>query len=94
MRWTTLWAGWRPWDEALAGYQEQRDSTTANCYLLTLSSAALTPLPECLERYFQAASSRPEEVTLILGVMGGAVPAHDVCNRAHVDAFIGGPTTA
>jgi 2-polyprenyl-6-methoxyphenol hydroxylase-like FAD-dependent oxidoreductase len=86
-------SGRRPWDEALAGYQEQRDQTTANSYLLTLASAALEPLPPRLERYFEAASDSPEEATRILGVLGGAVPVAEVFNRAHIDAFIGGLTT-
>jgi hypothetical protein len=40
--------------------------------------------------YFEAAIRDPDEVTRILGVLGGVVPTSDVFARAHIDAFLGG----
>jgi 2-polyprenyl-6-methoxyphenol hydroxylase-like FAD-dependent oxidoreductase len=77
-------------EAALASYQRRRDEATASSYLQTLSSAALEPLPGRLERYFQAASRDPGEVTRILGVMSGAVPTEEVFTRSYIDAFLAG----
>jgi 2-polyprenyl-6-methoxyphenol hydroxylase-like FAD-dependent oxidoreductase len=76
-------------DTALAAYQRRRDEATANCFYLTLRSASLEPLPERLQRYYEAASQDPTEVTRILGTLSGALPTDEVFSRAHIDAFLG-----
>jgi 2-polyprenyl-6-methoxyphenol hydroxylase-like FAD-dependent oxidoreductase len=76
-------------DTTLAAYQRRRDETTANCFSLTLRSASLEPLPGRLQRYYEAASQDPDEVTRILGALGGVLPTDEVFTHAHIDAFLG-----
>lgn len=82
--------GRRSWNEALAGYQRRRDEATANGLRLTLSAAALDPLPAPLQRYYEAAAAQPQEVTRILGALGGAIPLEDVFSAARIAAVVGG----
>jgi hypothetical protein len=75
-------------DTALAAYQQRRDAATAGGLFLTIAAASLEPVPGRLLRYYEAASRDPDEVTRILGVLGGARPADEVFTRAHIDAFL------
>jgi len=61
--------GERPWEQALCEYQRRRDDATANGFRLTLSAASLDPLPAHLQRLYEAASTRPEAVTRLIGVL-------------------------
>ena len=58
----------------LGEYQRRRDDATANGFRLTLSAASLDPLAPHLQGSVQAASTRPEAVTRIIGVLGGSTP--------------------
>ena len=66
--------GERPWKQALGDYQRRRDDATANGFRLTLSAASLDPLAPHLQDLYEAASTRPEAVTRIIGVLGGITP--------------------
>src|SRR3984957_2658067 len=66
--------GGRPWKQALGDYQRRRDNATANGFRLTLSAASLDPLASHLQDLYEAASTRPEAVTRIIGVLGGVTP--------------------
>ena len=65
-------------DAALAAYARKRDAATADSLRLTLRTAAFTPVPEHVLRYYAAVAAQPEQVDRILGVMGGAIPFEDV----------------
>ncbi|HEY6379291.1 MAG TPA: NAD(P)/FAD-dependent oxidoreductase [Candidatus Dormibacteraeota bacterium] len=82
--------GRRSWNAALGDYQRGRDEATANGLRLTLSAAALDPLPPRLQHYYEAASENPEAVTRILGALGGAIPLDDVFSAARIEAVVGG----
>ena len=73
-------------DAALAEYARRRDAATADGLRLTLRTAALAPVPEHVLRYYAAVAAQPEEVSRILGVMGGAVPFEDVYSRERIAA--------
>ncbi len=80
--------GARPWKEALIDYQRRRDDATANGFRLTLSAAALKPLPAHLRRYYEAASRRPETVTRIIGALGGMIPVDDVYSTEQIESVV------
>jgi len=73
---------------ALAAYARDRDAATADGLRLTLRTAALAPVPEPVLAYYAAAAGEPDEVDLILGVMGGAVRFEDVYSRGHISAAL------
>lgn len=70
--------GGQPWDEALDAYAKRRDSDTAEGWRLTLSAASLRPLSPRLERRLTNAAGRPDEVSRIIGALGGVIPADEV----------------
>jgi 2-polyprenyl-6-methoxyphenol hydroxylase-like FAD-dependent oxidoreductase len=76
-------------DSALVDYQRRRDDATASGFYLTQAAAALEPVPQRLQNYYQAASQDPGEVTRILGVLGGTSSTDELFTRAHIDAFLG-----
>jgi 2-polyprenyl-6-methoxyphenol hydroxylase-like FAD-dependent oxidoreductase len=79
----------RPWNESLRDYEQCRDTATANGFRLTLSSAALRPLPDHQRRYYEAASQQPEAVTRIIGALGGMIPVNDVFSADRMASVIG-----
>jgi 2-polyprenyl-6-methoxyphenol hydroxylase-like FAD-dependent oxidoreductase len=78
-----------PWNESVRGYQQRRDDATANGFRLTLSAAALEPLPDHLRRYYEAAAHCPEAVTQIIGALGGTIPVNDVFSADRIASVIG-----
>jgi flavin-dependent dehydrogenase len=81
--------GGRPWKESLRDYERSRDNATANGFRLTLSSAALNPLPDHLRRYYEAASGCPEAVTRIIGALGGMIPVSEAFSADRIASVIG-----
>jgi 2-polyprenyl-6-methoxyphenol hydroxylase-like FAD-dependent oxidoreductase len=77
-------AGHQPMDQALASYQRQRDTQTANGYALTLSTARLAPLTPRLEALCRAAASQPGIARHIFGVLGGSIPLTDLHSQQPV----------
>jgi 2-polyprenyl-6-methoxyphenol hydroxylase-like FAD-dependent oxidoreductase len=73
--------GERPWKQALCEYQLRRDDATANGFRLTLSAASLDPLSPHLRDLYEAASTRPDAVTRIIGVLGGITPLGEGVSR-------------
>jgi flavin-dependent dehydrogenase len=86
-------AGHRPIDEALAGYQHQRDELTANGFGLTLATARLAPLTARLEAFYRAAAEQPEVSRQVFGVLGGSLPAAGVYPGRHAEAAPAARTT-
>jgi 2-polyprenyl-6-methoxyphenol hydroxylase-like FAD-dependent oxidoreductase len=85
-------AGRRPIDEALAGYQHQRDEVTANGFGLTLATARLAPLTARLEAFYRAAAEQPEVSRQVFGVLGGSLPAAGVYPGRHTETSPAAPT--
>lgn len=75
-------SGERSWAEALAGYHRWREAATEEGFRLTLAAASLGPLSSRVERHLAGAAGRPEEVTRIIGVLSGTVPADEVFSGA------------
>jgi 2-polyprenyl-6-methoxyphenol hydroxylase-like FAD-dependent oxidoreductase len=75
----------RSWDEVLGDYQRQRDEATADGLRLTLNAASLNLLPPRVQRYLAAAAEQPDEVTRIIGALGGAIPVDDVFPTSRIE---------
>lgn len=71
-------AGLRPLDDAVGGYQNQRDARTAGAFALTLSTARLAALTPRLAEFYRAAAACPELACRVFGVLGGSIPVADV----------------
>ena len=69
-------------DDALACYQQRRDTLTANGFDLTLSTARLAPPSPRLEALYRAAADQPGLARQIFGVLGGSIPVADLNLRA------------
>jgi 2-polyprenyl-6-methoxyphenol hydroxylase-like FAD-dependent oxidoreductase len=67
-------AGHRPMDQALACYQQRRDTLTANGFDLTLATARLAPLSPRLEALCRTAAEHPGVARQLFGVLGGSIP--------------------
>jgi len=78
-------AGHRPMDEAVSGYQHQRDSLTGSGFDLTLTTARLAPVPARLEAFYRTAAEQPEVSRRIFGVLGGSLPTADVYPDSHTE---------
>lgn len=76
--------GERPWKQALCDYQRRRDEATANGFRLTLRAAALAPISARMQRLYEAASTRPEMATQVIGAICGVVPFDDVFAAAMI----------
>lgn len=68
----------RPWSEAMAAYQQWRDDSTAQGFERTMAAASLRQPSDRVERQFASAAGRPDEVTRVIGVLGGITPAEEV----------------
>jgi 2-polyprenyl-6-methoxyphenol hydroxylase-like FAD-dependent oxidoreductase len=68
------WDGPRPLDQALAGYQRQRDLEVLPMYEFTTSLASFQP-PKVEEQVLlESLVGRPAEIERFLGLIAGAVP--------------------
>jgi 2-polyprenyl-6-methoxyphenol hydroxylase-like FAD-dependent oxidoreductase len=81
--------GGRSWEDALRDYEQCRDHATANGFRLTLSAAALRPLPDHQRHYYEAAAHSPDAVTRIIGALGGMIPLNDVFSADRIASVIG-----
>jgi flavin-dependent dehydrogenase len=71
-------AGHQPMDQALACYQQRRDTLTANGFELTLSTARFAPLSPRLEALYRTAADQPDIARHVFGVLGGSIPLTDL----------------
>jgi 2-polyprenyl-6-methoxyphenol hydroxylase-like FAD-dependent oxidoreductase len=67
-------AGRRPLEAALAGYQRERDRAVLPMYEFTTELAAFAPPTVEQQTLFAALAGRQEEIDRFLGVLTGAVP--------------------
>jgi flavin-dependent dehydrogenase len=77
--------GHRPMDEAVAGYQSQRDTLTRCGFGLALTTARLAPVTPRLEAFYRAAAQEPEVIRQVFGVLGGSLPAAGVYPDRHIE---------
>jgi 2-polyprenyl-6-methoxyphenol hydroxylase-like FAD-dependent oxidoreductase len=77
-------AGHQSMDQALASYQQQRDTLTANGFDLTLSTARLAPLSPRLQALYRAAADQPKVARHVLGILGGSIPLTDLHAQARL----------
>ena len=77
-------AGHQPMDQALACYQQRRDTLTANGFELTLSTARLAPLSPRLEALYRTAADQPEIARHVFGVLAGSIPLTDLHTQARL----------
>jgi hypothetical protein len=62
--------------------------TTPGGLRLTLRTVALAQVPQHVLRYYAAAAGQPEQIALVLGVMGGAVTFEDAYSRERNSAAL------
>ncbi len=67
-----------PMDTALARYQQERDSVTADGLQVALSTARLAPLSTRHEQFYRRAADDHELSERVFGVLGGTLRAADV----------------
>jgi 2-polyprenyl-6-methoxyphenol hydroxylase-like FAD-dependent oxidoreductase len=81
--------GTQPLEEALAGYQRERDRTALPMYRFTLELAAMAPPRPEQEVLFRALEGRQEEIDRFLGVLACAVSPADYFSPGNLRRLIG-----
>lgn len=81
-------SGTRPLNEALSGYQRDREADGLPMYELTCQLATLQPPPAHLQAYFAAIREQPAEIDRFIGVIAGTIPVADVLSPANIQRVI------
>ena len=81
--------GKRPLDEALAGFQEQRDRALLPTYEFTLDLASTRPSRPEDEVLFRALAGSQAETDRFLGVVTGSVPIEEYMKPANILKIVG-----
>jgi 2-polyprenyl-6-methoxyphenol hydroxylase-like FAD-dependent oxidoreductase len=81
--------GTQPLEEALAGYQRERDRTALPMYRFTLDLAAMAPPRPEQEVLFRALAGRQDEIDRFLGVLACAVSPDDYFSPSNLRRLIG-----
>ncbi|HYM96526.1 MAG TPA: NAD(P)/FAD-dependent oxidoreductase [Candidatus Sulfotelmatobacter sp.] len=68
----------RSWLEAMSAYEKWRDASTKQGFERTIAAASLRPVSHRIERHLADAAGKPDEVTHVIGVLGGIIPAEEV----------------
>jgi flavin-dependent dehydrogenase len=74
--------------EALAGYQKQRDETTMAHYEFTSQLAALEPPPPGMQQLFSACSRDPEGLSGLFGVVAQTVRVQEFFDPSNIAAIM------
>jgi len=82
-------SGHQPLDEALAGYEQQRNTVAFPLYDLTCQIASFEEPPPELIQFLQALSSNPAETARYLAVLEGVVPIHEFFDPANIARIMG-----
>jgi flavin-dependent dehydrogenase len=82
-------SGRRPLDEALAGYEKQRNETVMPMYEFTCQMAALDPPPPEMAELFAALRGNQTETDRFFGTLTGAVPIPDFYSPENMQRIIG-----
>ena len=78
------WSGRQSLDEALAGYEQQRNAVAFPLYELTCQIASFEPRPPELDLLLQAVSRNPAETERFLAVLEGIVPMYEFFDPANI----------
>jgi 2-polyprenyl-6-methoxyphenol hydroxylase-like FAD-dependent oxidoreductase len=81
--------GRRPFAQALAAYEQERDRQTLPMYDFTTDLAALEPASPQARVLFRALADRPDEVTRFLGVLTGTESVTDFFAPGHLRQVVG-----
>lgn len=86
--------GRRPYDEALAGYQRDRDEHARAIYELTCEFAKLEPPPPELQQLIGATSTQQDAMDDFVSVMAGTLPAPEFFAPDNVGRILRASATA
>jgi flavin-dependent dehydrogenase len=70
-------SGRQPLDEALAGYEQQRNEEALPIYEFTCQCAALEPPAPDMRQFLEALRGNPQETDRYLGTFAGTTPAQE-----------------
>jgi flavin-dependent dehydrogenase len=79
----------RPWDEALAGYEQQRNAASAGEYQENLRAARFEPLPAEIMRIRQAVRSDPAQATRLSMARFGMIDRREFFNPENLQRLLG-----
>ena len=79
----------RPYDDAMADYQRDRDEHALPGYELTCELATLDPPPPDTQRLFHAVSANSETMDEFVSMMTGTLPVPEFFDPANVDRIFG-----
>lgn len=83
-----VFAGRRPYEEALAGYQRERDEHVMPMYDLTSNLATMEPPPPELQQLLGAAAHSDEGSTAFVKMMAGVLPVPAFFAPDHVERLL------
>ncbi len=82
-------AGRRPYDDAMAGYQRARDEEALPMYEFTCDFAHIEPPPPELQQLIGATSASQEAMDDFVSVMAGTLPAPEFFGPENVERIMG-----
>ncbi len=82
-------SGRQPLEDALAGYEQQRNAATRAMYQFNLDVAAMKPLAPEQKTLFAALAKNPAGASQFLGVVSGAVPINSYFAPGNLFKIIG-----
>src|SRR5262249_1959 len=82
-------AGRKPLDSALAGYEQQRNAAALPAYEFTLDLASLQPPSIEQQTLFAAIQNNQEAMNQFFGVMTGVIPMNEYFNGSNLFRLLG-----
>jgi flavin-dependent dehydrogenase len=82
-------SGTLPLDEALAGYERERNEAATPIYELTCQLAALEPLPPEMAQLFFALQGNQAQTDRLIGAIVGTVPVQEFFSPENVRQIVG-----
>jgi flavin-dependent dehydrogenase len=82
-------SGRRPLDDALAGYEQQRNAETAAIYEMTLGMAQLAPPTAEQQHLFAALRDNPEATNRFIGLLAGSVRIEEFFAPENIGQIVG-----
>jgi flavin-dependent dehydrogenase len=87
-------SGRRPLDDALAGYEQQRNEATAAIYEMTWGMAQLAPPTAEQQHLFAALRDNPEATNRFIGLLAGSVRIEEFFAPENIGQIIGAAPVA
>ena len=84
--------GRRPWQEALSGYERQRNEESAAEFRQNLGAARFDPVPAEVFRVREAVRSNPAQATRMAKARGGMIDPREFFNPQNLQQLIGSAT--